>query len=81
MYPEGSIMYGGEIENFKLGAAVLAKKTGAPVMPISMRMDGKGIRREYIINVGEQMAVDTNLSPAEITTVFYDKIKQLHEKR
>jgi 1-acyl-sn-glycerol-3-phosphate acyltransferase len=81
IYPEGSIVHSDEIEPFKLGAAVLAKKTGVPVIPMSMRIKGKGFRKEYIINVGKKIIVDTTLSAKEISTMFYAEVKKLHQKK
>jgi 1-acyl-sn-glycerol-3-phosphate acyltransferase len=80
IYPEGSIVHSTEIEPFKLGAAVLAKKTGVPVIPMSMRIIKRPFRNEYIINVGSKMVVDTSLTAEEITETFYEKVKKLHRQ-
>ncbi len=81
IYPEGSIVHGDEIEPFKLGAAVLAKKTGVPVIPMSMRINGGCFRKEYIINVGQKIIVDTTLSAKDISAVFYAEVKKLYQKK
>ena len=81
MYPEGSIMYSGKIEEFKLGAATLARNTSASVIPLAMKIKkGESIRREFIVNIGEEIKFDHNLSPKEITDIFYEKVKDLHSK-
>lgn len=81
IYPEGSIVHSGEIEPFKLGAAVLAKKTMAPVIPISMRINRGCFRCEYTINVGSKIVVDKNQSVDEINDLFFEKVKSLHDTR
>lgn len=78
IYPEGSIIHGDEIAPFKLGAAVLAKKTGVPVIPMSMRIKGVGFRKEYIINVGKKIITDTSMSAEEISAIFFSNVKRLH---
>jgi 1-acyl-sn-glycerol-3-phosphate acyltransferase len=78
MYPEGSIVHDDKVQPFKLGAAALAKKTGVPVIPISMKMGKKGIRKDYIIKVGEPIRVDSSLTVKEISEIFYDKVRTLH---
>ena len=81
VYPEGSIIHGDEIGPFKLGAAALAIKTSASVIPISMRVGTKGIRKEYTINIGEHINVDTSLSRKQVSDIFYNKIKSLHNNK
>lgn len=82
IYPEGSIIKGGQIEQFKLGASVLAKKTKAPVVPVSMRISQiDRFSRRLTVNIGEVIDVDTNQSSEEITKRFRDVILNLHQKK
>lgn len=78
IYPEGSIMHDGKIHNFKLGAATLAKKTKTTVIPISMKISGKSIRRKFTINVGENIDYDPNNTVEEISDLFHTVIDDLH---
>jgi 1-acyl-sn-glycerol-3-phosphate acyltransferase len=82
MYPEGSIMEGNKIGEFKKGAAVLALKTGAPVLPISMRLGKEGLfRREFIINIGNVIKVDQRDSSITITQMFFDIVNGLYKMK
>lgn len=80
IYPEGSIVSDGNIGEFKLGAATLAKKTQAQVIPVYMKIVQAPHRDKFIINVGEAVQYDPNLSPEEITKTFRDTIVALHNK-
>ena len=80
IYPEGSIVNGGKIDEFKFGAAVLARETGAPVLPISLRLGKKKFfNTEFIINVGDAIVVDGDILPEKITTDFRERILQLYQ--
>lgn len=81
VYPEGSIISSGKIEEFKLGAAVLAQKTGVPVLPISMRLGKKRfLNTEFIINVGNIIDVSKDVSAREITNDFERRVVDLYDK-
>lgn len=80
VYPEGGINHNGNIDDFKLGASVLAKKTNVPVIPISMKITGLSFRKSYIINIGEPIIIEKNQIPDEITSIFHDTIVNLHNK-
>lgn len=81
IYPEGSIMHDGKIHSFKLGAATLAKKTQATVIPVSMKITGHSFRRNFTIYVGEGINYDSNKTPEEISLIFRDTMETLHEKQ
>src|SRR3989344_914518 len=75
IYPEGSIVNGGKIDEFKLGAAVLARETSAPVLPISLRLGKKKFfNTEFVINIGESIKINNNIPPIEITNDFLERI-------
>lgn len=81
IFPEGSVIKDGNIAPFKAGAAVLAQKTSASVIPIALRFGKKGFwRREFIINIGDVIEVDENLSSEEINNMFYEKIVDLNKR-
>lgn len=78
LFPEGSIILDGTVADFKLGAAVLAQKTGVPVVPVSMRIEKRVLANRFIVNVGEAIVNDPNATPEAMTTIFHDKVTALH---
>lgn len=83
IYPEGGIMTNDELGRFRLGAAVLAKKTGAKIIPISRRFirTNKWSRKKFIINIGSSFNIDVNSSPESINGEIFDNIKSLWQFR
>lgn len=81
IYPEGSIVNDGHIAEFKHGAAVLAQKTAATVIPIAMKIEERYLRNEFIINVGLPFKPDINLPAQEISNNFRRIIIDLHQKK
>lgn|SRR5574343_411995 len=83
IYPEGGIMTNDELGKFRLGAAVLAKKTGAKIVPVSRRFvkANKWGRTKFVINIGSSFNVDVNSSPESINTEIFDHIKSLWQAR
>ena len=82
MYPEGSIMYDGGIGEFKKGAAVLAHATGAPVLPLSMKISkGKYFRKTYTINIGDIIHTNQKNSNVEFTRTLRDIVCNLYNKK
>lgn len=80
IYPEGSVISSGKVENFKHGASVLAKMTGASVIPVSMRVSKGGIRRKFTINIGRDIKYNESDSYKEITRIFHSVVTRLHNK-
>lgn len=80
VYPEGSIMQSDVIADFKLGAAVLAKKTNATVIPVAMKIFGNSLRKNFIINVGECVSYDSSQTPEKISDLFRNTIDNLYKK-
>ena len=77
VYPEGEISKDGKLGKFKHGAAVLVKKTGANVLPISMRFgDCKFLRREFIIEIKNVLNFDKDKNRNEITEELYRCIRE-----
>lgn len=79
VYPEGSIVSDGSIADFKLGAAVLAKKTLAKVVPVSMKIVPGKYRDKFIINVGENVIYNSELPAEDISKTFRDTIVKLQK--
>lgn len=80
IYPEGSIINDDKVGDFKHGASVLAKMTGASVLPISMRIKKNKIRKKFTINIGRDIKYNVSDSSKEITRIFYKVINNLHCK-
>jgi 1-acyl-sn-glycerol-3-phosphate acyltransferase len=80
IYPEGSITNHGKIGEFKHGASVLAKTTGASVLPISMKIIKGKIRNKFIVNIGRDIKYNKFDSISEITRIFHSVISKLHYK-
>ncbi len=80
IYPEGSIILNDKIGDFKHGASVLAKTTGASVLPVAMRIKKNGLRAKFIVNIGRDIKYNKSDSITEITRIFYNVISRLHYK-
>ena len=80
IYPEGSIIHSDRIGDFKHGASVLAKTTGALVLPISMKIKKGKIRNRFIINIGRDIKYNKSDSATEITRIFYNVVSNLHNR-
>jgi 1-acyl-sn-glycerol-3-phosphate acyltransferase len=81
IYPEGKIFKEPGVAPFKKGAAVLMKKTGAPVMPVSMRLIRRKFRSKLLITIGEPIVPDTQSSIDQITKRYRDVVSRMFEKR
>jgi 1-acyl-sn-glycerol-3-phosphate acyltransferase len=81
IYPEGSITKTGKVGSFKNGAALLFKRTGVSVVPVSFRRcKCKKFRKIIFINVGKLMEIDRSLAVEEITSIFHKVISRQHAK-
>ncbi len=81
MYPEGGIVKGQKIGQFKLGASVLTQKTGADVLPVSMKFTKrKFLRRGLIVNIGRPIDYERDISSVDLTKVFHRRIEALYEE-
>lgn len=80
VYPEGSIFRNDMVNKFKYGAAVLAKTTGASVLPVSLRIIKGGIRRRFIVNIGRDIKYNDYDSIEEITRVFRNVVGKLYKQ-
>lgn len=50
IFPEGTRSKDGEIHNFKAGAFLLAKDSGAPILPIVLNNTNKMMRKGWLMN-------------------------------
>ena len=80
IYPEGSIALHEGIAPFKNGAAMLAERSGAVVMPVSFRfISTLGSRRHIHIVIGESFSVTKGTPISEVTALFESTVKKLYE--
>lgn len=84
IYPEGEIFQSANnIGIFRIGAAVLAQKTGASVLPVAMKITKKShFRRKFTVNIGKRIVINKDISvPSHsITTNFHDEILELYKQ-
>lgn len=86
IFPEGKIWtnsQGGneKIGPFKWGAAILARNTGALVIPVSLRMSKGGFfRRKFVVNIGDPYKVDIFERPEIVANDMRERVVALHNK-
>jgi 1-acyl-sn-glycerol-3-phosphate acyltransferase len=84
IYPEGEIFQStNNIGIFKIGAAVLAQRTGASVIPVAMKITKKShFRKKFTVNIGKRIVVnkDASVSSYSITTNFHNEIFELYKQ-
>lgn len=81
VYPEGSIIHSNVVGPFKKGAAFIAARTGAPVVPVAFRLGGRSLlRRALFISIGSAITVPVNLSAEEATVEFRSVITGLYNE-
>lgn len=79
MYPEGRMTeQSHQVGEFKLGAAVLARDTGVPVIPCAMKIVDTGtFRRTFSIAIGDPLVAHEHEDVKEITLKFHQTIRNL----
>jgi long-chain acyl-CoA synthetase len=68
IFPEGGRSFDGELQEFRKGAAILAKETGAPIVPVGIRgthevwpRDSRRIRpHKVIVRFGQPLEADSD---------------------
>ncbi|MEN9649545.1 MAG: hypothetical protein RL094_512 [Candidatus Parcubacteria bacterium] len=82
MYPEGKMIYDDTIGQFKKGAAALALKTGAQILPLSIRRikeTGKRVRMR--INIGDALTLSPDTTYETGTELLYNVVGSLHAQK
>ena len=78
VYPEGSIMPPGTVGPFRNGAALLAQRTGALVLPLSFRQGKKTMfRRELFVNIGRSHSVAQDISCTDVSRALWGEVSTL----
>jgi len=78
VYPEGSITYTDTVGPFRNGAALLAQKTGAPILPVSFRYGKQRLfRRAIFVNVGKAHTISKDIPCIEATQTLLNEVNNL----
>lgn len=86
IYPEGGIRYRPGVHEVKIGAAYLAQKSGAPILPVAIKgieyLSWKAFffgRRKIEVIFGNPFLVDRIKDLSEISEDIRLKIKDLYD--
>jgi 1-acyl-sn-glycerol-3-phosphate acyltransferase len=80
VYPEGSIVTGGGVGPFKNGAALLAQKTAALVLPLSFRYGNrKFFRRDFVVNIAPAHAVPRDVPCSDVSQSLWVEVRTLFD--
>lgn len=90
IYPEGGIYFRRgikELKDMKIGAAVLAKESGAPILPIAicgveyLKLRNFFLGKRHIkVIFGKMFFPDPKKDAAEITKEIHEKLEELYER-
>ncbi len=83
IFPEGKIwtenIESEPIGPFKWGAAILARNTGALVIPVAFRRGKKGlIRKKLFVNIGKPYRINNYERPEKVTDVMRSSVVELY---
>ncbi|MDK2820244.1 MAG: 1-acyl-sn-glycerol-3-phosphate acyltransferase [Clostridia bacterium] len=83
LFPEGKRSKDGKLNNFQNGAALLALKTGATIVPVALKNTNKvfrGGRIEVIIGKPLEVSVSGSYTPQQVqdlTSTAYEEISKM----
>jgi len=87
IYPEGGIRFKPGVHEVKVGAAFLAKESGAPILPVAIKgidyLSWKAFffgRRKVVVIFGNPFLVDRTKSLSEISEDIRQKIADLYNE-
>lgn len=82
IHPEGRVVKEYNIEEFKRGAAALARMTNSPVLPAALRIIKKSgsSRQFYIINFGSPICLPQNISSEEGSEILRRLVIKLYQQ-
>lgn len=82
MHPEGKVVKEYNIEEFKRGAAALARMTNFPVLPAALRIIKKSdsLRPFYALNFGLPICLPQNISPEEGSEILRRLVIKLYQE-
>jgi len=81
IYPEGRINPCCEVGPFKKGAAALAQRTGASILPVAFKsFPATWFRRQVVISIGKPVSVSLNVSHVNATAMLRKKVMELFDE-
>ena len=82
MHPEGKIVKGYDIGNFKRGAASLSQNANSPVLTVALRIikKSRAIRPFYIINFCSPIYLPQNLTHEEGSEILRRLVIKLYQE-
>jgi len=83
LHPEGRIVKGEEIGQFKRGASYLAIKTGVKVLPVVFKIEKKtskiNLRRNYCVKIGQPFTLPKETSVESGAEIMREIITNLYQ--
>ncbi|MGM0628822.1 MAG: lysophospholipid acyltransferase family protein [Patescibacteria group bacterium] len=85
MFPEGGIFFKEGVSEFKKGAVAIQERSGAPILPCSVRLGSKRLfRRKVFVSFGEVLYIPKDLfnedeSYTEAREYLREKVSGLYE--
>jgi len=82
MFPEGKVVYGDELGQFKRGAAALALMTGVTVLPTAVKVGKRRLfgRRPYAMKFGKPFKIPENASFEDGAEYMRSIVGELRDK-
>lgn len=82
IFPEGHTRRPGEpsLRPFRVGVVVLHRETGAPIVPLAIRIEKKRWRRKFLLWMGEPVTIPEELGLDEGAEWLRGKIGALYER-
>lgn len=82
LHPEGKIVHGKEIGQFKRGAPALALATNVKILPaaLKIKIESRGRRPKYFVKFGPTFKLPQNLTPEQGAEKMRNKVAMLYSK-
>lgn len=82
IFPEGHTRRPGEpsIRPFRVGVVILHRNSGAPIVPLAIRVEEKRWRRRFLVWAGEPVTIPEELSLEEGAEWLRGRVRELYER-
>lgn len=82
IFPEGHTRHPGEpvLRPFRVGVVILHRTTGAPIVPIAIRIEPKRWRRKFLVWAGEPVTIPEDLDLEQGAEWLRGRIRTLYER-
>jgi len=82
IFPEGHVRRPGEpsIRPFRVGVVILHRETGAPIVPLAIRVEPKRWRKRFLLWAGEPVMIPEVLDLEESAEWLRERIRELYER-